>query len=124
MNFVGIMCVKNEARWIERVLSAQHFCERIIVMDDHSTDDTVRIAERFHNVMVVPSPFPDYHEGRNNEYLVELAAYFNPTWIVHCMGDEVIEPLAWSKIHYLAQNQSTTVMRFDVVNYWDGDKIR
>ncbi len=43
---LGMLRIKDEARWIERVLrSMLPVCERIFVFDDHSTDDTVAICE-------------------------------------------------------------------------------
>lgn len=118
------MCVRNAARWIEASLSSQHFCEQILVMDDLSTDGTVEICSRFQNVHVFPSPFSDYQEGRNNEFLVTLAAALQPDWVVHCMGDEVLEPDTWNKIQPIITDPSVNVIRFRAINLWGGGTVR
>ena len=120
MKIIGMMCVKNEQRWIWSVLRALHFCDQILVMDDHSTDDTVYIAKRFPNVIVLPSPFDDYQEGRNNEWLVSKIAELKPDWVVHVMGDETLEQDTWEKIQGLLADPNVNVIRFNVVNFWDG----
>ena len=57
MKFFGYLRVKNEARWIERVIrSIQPLCERIFVFDDHSDDATGEICESL-GCRVFPSPF-------------------------------------------------------------------
>ena len=45
---IGIMRVKNEARWIDRVLaSILPLCERVLVMDDGSTDGTDELVSLY-----------------------------------------------------------------------------
>jgi hypothetical protein len=122
--FIGMTCVKNEAQWIEKVLAAQHFCERIIVMDDHSTDMTAEICRSFANVEVINSPFADYQEGRNNTFLAEKVAEFSPDWVVNCMGDEVLEPSVWHKIEPHASREDINVFRFSVINMWSATDVR
>jgi hypothetical protein len=43
---IGLLRIKNEARWIARVVrSIQPVCGRILIFDDHSTDGTPEICE-------------------------------------------------------------------------------
>lgn len=120
MKIVGMMCVKNEARWIADVLRGMWFCHRILLMDDHSTDGTVSIAEMFSNVEVLPSPFLDYDEPRNNTWLLKKVAGLEPDWVMHTMGDEVVEFDTWIKIQPLLHDPDYSTIRFRVINLWDG----
>jgi glycosyltransferase involved in cell wall biosynthesis len=76
------MRIKNEARWIKRVIESTYpLCERIFVMDDHSTDDTLEICrgldERVH---VYESPFPehDLDESRDKNWLYDKVFDYYP----------------------------------------------
>lgn len=69
--FTAMLRIKNEARWIKRVVeSVQPVCERVMVLDDHSTDDTVAICEEL-GCTVIRSPFTDLHEGRDKQFMLE-----------------------------------------------------
>lgn len=63
--------VKNESRWIERVLqSIRPVCERILVMDDHSDDGTPFLAAKIPGVSVFDSPFAGLDEPRDKDWLL------------------------------------------------------
>ena len=49
MRIIGGMLVKNEAdRWIiEAFNQMEGICDNVIILDDHSTDDTAKIAENY-----------------------------------------------------------------------------
>ena len=67
----GILRVKNEARWIERVIrSILPVCDDIIVLDDHSGDDTPDICECL-GCRVIRSPFDGIDETRDKNFLLE-----------------------------------------------------
>lgn len=98
MPIVGLMRVKNEARWIERsVRSIQAVCSEIIVLDDHSNDGTAEICESI-GARVFRSEFEGLNETRDKDYLLEKA-YENfsiasgnhlnsPHWALMIDGDE------------------------------------
>jgi glycosyltransferase involved in cell wall biosynthesis len=80
--------VKNEARWIERVIaSLQPVCNRIVVMDDHSTDGTPELLAAA-GVEVFPSPFETLDEARDKNWLLDHVG--TPDWIVSIDGDEIL----------------------------------
>jgi glycosyltransferase involved in cell wall biosynthesis len=92
--FVAMLRVRNEARWIAEVLeSIRPLCERIFVMDDHSTDETVEICKRFAPLVIVtPSPFEGLNESRDKNWLYDQILQFcEPEWILCIDGDEVLE---------------------------------
>ena len=72
VHFHGILRVKNEARWIARVVcSLLPMCERIHVLDDHSTDETPDICESITNVTVYRSTFEGLDESRDRDFLLQ-----------------------------------------------------
>lgn len=74
MKLIGLLRVKNEARWLERVLeSIRPACERILVLDDHSDDGTPFLAARIPGVTVFDSPFAGLDEPRDKDYLLGKA---------------------------------------------------
>ena len=92
--FVGMLRVKNEARWIAEVLeSILPLCLRVYVMDDHSTDDTARICRSYHpQVTVFESPFSGINESRDKNWLMDqIVRECAPEWVLCVDGDEVLE---------------------------------
>ena len=123
MDFLGLMRVKNEAEFIEEVLEAQYFCEKILVLNNHSTDRTKEIAQSFKNVEVIDTPFEDvYDEGKDQEYLCKLARDFNPQWICRMQGDEVLERNVYKKLFQHANDPRVKIMEVHSLNYWNDDK--
>lgn len=116
VQFAAMLRVHNESRWIEEVIrSIMPLCERIFVMDDHSTDNTVAILEslryvtvetertdgersvhvdRKHvqQVTILPSPFEGLNESRDKNWLYDqILTECEPEWILCIDGDEVLE---------------------------------
>lgn len=99
MPLTGLMRVKNEARWIERsIKSIQPVCSKVWVLDNHSTDDTWRIAAQL-GCNVLESPFSDLDEARDNTWLMNQAMMdmgdthtgsCSTHWFLRIDGDEVL----------------------------------
>lgn len=126
---VGMMRIKNEARWIERVLrSMLPACERIFVFDDHSTDETVTICQSIPEVVLFHSPFDGLDETRDKNWLLaRVATEIRPgDWIVSIDGDEEIAEGGAQEICRLAALPSgPDAYRFQVLYLWDrADQIR
>src|SRR5579864_9571780 len=91
----GLLRVKDESRWIERVIrSIQPVCHKILVFDDHSDDDTAAICIRL-GCFVYFSEFTAHvmDEGRDKDYL--LSRVWNHggrvgDWCLMVDGDEVL----------------------------------
>jgi len=89
---IGLLRVKNEARWIERSLaSIAPICRRTIVLDDHSTDDTAGLAAGC-GAEVIGSPFAELNESRDKDFLLQRAyAIAEPNeWALMIDGDEAL----------------------------------
>ena len=123
MDFLGLMRVKNEEEFIEEVLAAQWFCEKIIVLNNYSTDRTKEIAQSFRNVEVIDTPFPDvYDEGKDQEYLCELARGYYPRWICRMQGDEVLERDTRKKLDPFINRVDAECIEVHSLNYWNDNK--
>ena len=92
---IGLLRIKNEARWIERVVrSIQPVCGRILIFDDHSTDGTPEICESL-GCIVFRSSFEGIHEARDKDHLLERAWESGAQLGDYCMmidGDEALHP--------------------------------
>jgi glycosyltransferase involved in cell wall biosynthesis len=125
---IGMMRIKDEARWIEKVLrSMLPACERILIMDDHSSDGTPDICSQFPQVTIYPSPFTGLDETRDKNWLlarIEENAAAGDT-VVAIDGDEEIAPSGCAEIRRLAEAAGPWSYRFQVLYLWDRiDQIR
>ena len=92
MNVFGMLRVKNEARWIERVIeSIWPVCDCIFVFDDHSDDGTPDLCESL-GAVVYPSPFEGIHEARDKDYLLQKVWEIAEAgdWCLMVDGDEAL----------------------------------
>jgi len=86
--------IKNEERWIEKSLeSASEICQQIVVLDDGSTDNTLKICKSFSSVVDIHEqknlPFDD---TRDKNILLKMGLKCNPDFIMTLDGDEIIMP--------------------------------
>jgi len=92
---VGMMRIHNEGPWIAEVIEGiRPLCDKIFILDDHSTDDTVEVCMRYHpQVDVLPSHFTGLNERRDKNWLLdEITRRCKAEWILCIDGDEVMEP--------------------------------
>lgn len=124
--------VKNEARWIGRVIDSVKMLGPVFVMDDGSTDHTVSIAEE-HGASVWSSPFigDPFNEVRDKNWLLEIVKrYANldltpPDWILMLDGDEELEGAGAEKIRRACESGLADVFSIPVLMLWDRpDQVR
>lgn len=120
----GMMRIKDEARWIENVLeSLLKVADQVLIMDDHSTDDTVAICRSFGpRVDVIESPFEGLEETRDKNWLLgKLAEVAKPNDPVVCIdGDEEIAAGSHEEIRQLAaMKNGADAYRFQILYLWD-----
>ena len=131
VNVAGIMRVKNESRWIKRSIeSIAPLCNAgILVLDDHSTDDTPDVA-RASGAKVWASTFEGLDEVRDKNFLMASAHLYAADWVIMIDGDEAMEP---GKVDYLRATMQRAIesgntvraLAFSVLYLWDSeDQIR
>lgn len=91
INIVCVMRIKNEERWIGSCLQeAAKVCDRILILDDGSTDRTPEICRSFPKVR-----YRFYqrtvNEGRDRQELLQWALENQADWVLILDGDEVLE---------------------------------
>lgn len=122
---VGMLRIKNEARWIDEVLkSIKPVCRSIYVLDDHSSDATPSIC-RENGAVVIESPFTGLDESRDKDYLLDLIAKANPagTWVLCIDGDEVLEKTGPSKIRALLKTPEAMGYEFQIRYLWNSRNL-
>jgi glycosyltransferase involved in cell wall biosynthesis len=112
--------VKNEARWIARVIeSLLPICERVYVMDDHSIDGTATIAQQYEGVRCFRSPFEGLNESRDKDYLLNQIRKDGADIVVAIDGDEVLEFSGPAKIQRAVARGNAWSMKVEYL--WDSD---
>jgi O-antigen biosynthesis protein len=90
LNVIGLMRVRNEARWIQRAVeSILPLCQRVVVLDDHSTDYTPDICAAIPGVELIPSRFHDLDESRDKNFLLDIVRN-EAEWALMIDGDEIL----------------------------------
>lgn len=122
---IGMLRVKNEARWIERVIGAMlPLCERVCVLDDHSIDGTRALCAAIPGVSVFDSPFFDLDETRDKNYLLGRIDAEWDEWILALDGDEILAPSAVAPIRAALTSQAVA-LSMRVRYLWDReDQVR
>jgi glycosyltransferase involved in cell wall biosynthesis len=89
---------RNEARNIAAALESVSWADEIVVVDSHSTDDTVAIARRY-ATRVEACDWPGYGAQKNRA--AELASH---DWVLSLDADERVTPELAAEIRHLMQN--------------------
>jgi glycosyltransferase involved in cell wall biosynthesis len=120
---IGLLRVRNEARWIQRcIASIQPICWKIIVMDDHSTDGTRELCAAMPGVEVFESPYDGLNETRDKNLLLDKARLAE--WVILIDGDEMLAPGA-DKIIWDATSGNADCLSPRILYLWDTeDQVR
>lgn len=88
---LGLCCAKDCERWIEKVL-ATHLtvCDRVLFLDDGSTDRTGEIAKGFDRVHYRRQDGLRRNEARDRNFLFGKVHAFKPDWCWWFDGDETL----------------------------------
>ena len=124
---LGAMRIKNESMWIRDSIESQLFiCDKVIVLDDHSTDDTREIVRSFGDrCVLIESPFEGVNEARDKQLVLEHLLAANPEWVLWIDGDEVLEAVAPMMLRSELTNPLATWYSMRVLYFWDAlDRIR
>ena len=125
MTVIGLMRIRNEARWIERsVSSILLVCDRVVVLDDHSTDHTAALCRKMHCVEVIDSPFEGLDEARDKNLLLDHVRS-EADWVLMIDGDEILHGDACETLPTVMASSIRACISFPVLYAWDReDQIR
>jgi len=128
---VGMLRVKNGEEFIERCLSSMsRVVDKICVLNDHSTDRTKQIAEKFEKVVrIFDSPFDTFDEARDRDLLLQMAKeelgdHENGWLFMLDVDEEIEESVAREDFERLCHPVIPKVMGwvFREWNFWRGDQ--
>lgn len=89
---VAIITYNEQRRLAETLLSVKDFAKEIIIVDSHSTDNTVQIAQEF-NAKVYTHDWEGFVIQKNF-----LTSYTSCKWILYLDADEIITPSLQNEI--------------------------
>lgn len=127
MKLIGVMPARNEGWAIRAALaSSLRWCDRVIVLDHASTDDTAAIARTFDRVDVLAEADPVWREAAYRQRLLEAAREAGATHVATVDADEL---LTWNLIpHARAMVEAlgdAEVLRLPWLMLWGSlDKVR
>jgi|19_taG_2_1085344.scaffolds.fasta_scaffold13313_2 glycosyltransferase involved in cell wall biosynthesis len=109
---IGICLIKNEDIYINRIITnVIDFCDKIIVLDNCSTDNTAEIVKRIVDVnkKVEYNSIDSFIDAQN---YVKAYAGTN-TWIFGVDGDEIYDPSGLSSVReMLLEKKNSKLFRF------------
>ncbi|GIP25928.1 hypothetical protein J23TS9_10580 [Paenibacillus sp. J23TS9] len=120
----AIMQVRNEeGRMLEQVLEdLSSFVDDIVIVDDASTDQTVKICRGFpkvaHLLTLTKSHFD--REWLLRKQLWELACSTDPDWILSVDADEIYEDKAKAYMRDLMDQDQFDWVGFRLFDFWGG----
>ncbi len=109
---------KNSQQYIQEVLEALRSFNEVVLYDTGSVDDTIKIAEKFPNVMVFREKFIGFGPTHNN-----ASSVAKNDWILSIDSDEVVTPEMAQEIAKTTLDEKC-VYSFPRNNYFNGKFIK
>ncbi len=94
-------------------------CDSVLVMDDHSTDDTAKICAALPNVEVFDSPFTGLNECRDKNWLLDKVR--GAEWVVMIDGDEMLMPGTLGRLREAMLNGFPDSISMRILYLWDSE---
>lgn len=116
-----VILTYNEAANIGRSLERLAWAREVVIVDSHSTDDTLAIAARFPNVRVVRRPF-DTH-ARQWRFAVEETG-ITSGWILRLDADYMLEPALRDEIAGQRPDKATAAYEIAFTYCIEGRPLR
>jgi glycosyltransferase involved in cell wall biosynthesis len=115
---VVIICLNEEKNIGRCIDSVKDIADEIVILDSHSTDQTVSIAEN-KGAVVVREDFKGYIQQKNKA--IELASH---NYILSLDADEALDPLLKESISRVRQNFNSHAYRMNRYSNYCGKFIR
>ncbi|NGX40040.1 MAG: hypothetical protein KR126chlam1_01380, partial [Chlamydiae bacterium] len=109
---------KNSHRTLAKTLDSLTRFDEVILLDSGSTDDTLKIAEKYPNVTIHTTPFLGF--GPMHNYATKLATH---DWILSVDSDEVLSEALIDEIFKLELDPEA-VYRIKRENYFNQKRIK
>jgi len=110
----AVVLTKNEEKNIERCINSLGFCNEIIVVDDESTDDTVKITKNL-GAKILSHKMVNYGDQRN-----WVLDQIRSTWVLFVDADEIVsKELAGDIQKALIKNQANGYLIHRVDHLWN-----
>lgn len=109
----------NEAEVLPDFLKSLDFVDEIIIVDSHSTDDTVAIAKQFEKVKVFERTFDNFSAQKN--FAISKASN---EWVLFFDPDEEITPEVKTEIFETLKNPKADAYYIRRQLYFMGKKIK
>lgn len=93
MNLSVVVLAKNSQESLQKTLKSIQFADEIIVIDDNSSDDTVKIAQK-HQAKVIQHALNHDYATQRNIGLSQAKA----EWVLFVDSDEIVTPRLQSEI--------------------------
>lgn len=103
MKISTVIITKNEEKNIKRLLESIKWTDEIILVDDYSLDNTVKIAKTY-GAKIYKRKFDDFSSQKN--YGINKA---NGEWILCLDADEIIPPALKKEIKKIIENSAPAV---------------
>lgn len=120
-----MMLVRNEEhRYLKQVLeSAKNFCDEFVILDDASTDNTVKLCKVILEgkpLFIYSNLTPQFdNEIALRKQLWDMAIKTNPDWLLCLDADEIFEEKAQFKIDALLNQPTYDWYGFRLFDMWD-----
>ncbi|HEX6928110.1 MAG TPA: glycosyltransferase family 2 protein [Gammaproteobacteria bacterium] len=112
------MLTRDSARFLEKSLAALRAFDEVIVLDNGSVDNTLDIAARFDNVVIVRHEFAGFGPLKN---MAAKAA--KNDWIMNVDSDEIMTEALAAELRQMTLD-SGTVYTVPILNHYRGKPIR
>ncbi|TCJ98623.1 galactosyltransferase-like protein [Volucribacter psittacicida] len=110
---------KNSQSYLAQCLNALKDFDEIIVLDNGSTDDTLAIAQQYHNVVIHYHDFVGFGEMKNL-----AASLAKNDWIINIDSDEIFTPELIQEIRQLDLSNPHRVYAIPRINHYRGKPIK
>lgn len=120
VKIIGMVRSKNSGKYLDRLfIQLSKICDKILITDNESTDNTVEICNTYPKVVRFPTF--GFNGGRDWRLMWKAAEPFKPDWVIGLDSDELFEDGKEQDILKLMTNSDSGVeaWSFPFLTCWD-----